>query len=104
MPTPTKRTAPAAANLADLGTVLRGTGTAWFDDVTLECLDPGAAVVHEGRVLHGPVKQVMRGGDQPVRERGQIGGRGPALAPVQPEREGPQGGAHDRRVARAQAG
>ncbi len=34
--------APADANLADLGTVLRGTGTAWFDDVTLECLQPDA--------------------------------------------------------------
>jgi hypothetical protein len=32
-------TAPAEADLADLGTVLRGTGTAWFDDVSLECLD-----------------------------------------------------------------
>lgn len=29
-------TAPADANRADLGTVLRGTGTAWFDDATLE--------------------------------------------------------------------
>ncbi len=28
--------APDDANRADLGTVLRGTGTAWFDDVTLE--------------------------------------------------------------------
>lgn len=33
-------TAPAEANQADLGTVLRGTGTAWFDNVTLTCLDP----------------------------------------------------------------
>lgn len=32
-------TAPPEADRADLGTVLRGTGTAWFDDVTLECLD-----------------------------------------------------------------
>jgi hypothetical protein len=32
-------TAPLEADRADLGTVLRGTGTAWFDDVTLECLD-----------------------------------------------------------------
>ena len=32
-------TAPKDANIADLGTVLRGTGTAWFDDVSLECLD-----------------------------------------------------------------
>jgi hypothetical protein len=31
--------APEDANLADLGTVLRGTGTAWFDDVALELLD-----------------------------------------------------------------
>ncbi len=29
-------TAPAEANKADLGTVLYGTGTAWFDDVSLE--------------------------------------------------------------------
>ena len=29
--------APQDANRSDLGTVLRGTGTAWFDDVTLEC-------------------------------------------------------------------
>ncbi len=34
-------TAPQAANRASLGTVLRGTGTAWFDSVTLECLEPG---------------------------------------------------------------
>lgn len=33
-------TAPREANRADLGTVLRGTGTAWFDDVTLECAEP----------------------------------------------------------------
>jgi hypothetical protein len=34
-------TAPADADRADLGTVLRGTGTAWFDHVTLQCLDEG---------------------------------------------------------------
>jgi len=33
-------TAPADADRADLGTVLWGTGTAWFDDVTLEPLEP----------------------------------------------------------------
>ena len=32
-------TAPAESNLASLGTVLRGTGTAWHDDVTLESLE-----------------------------------------------------------------
>lgn len=35
-------TAPADADRADLGTVLRGTGTAWFDDVSLETDKPGA--------------------------------------------------------------
>jgi len=34
-------TAPAAADRADLGTVLRGTGTAWFDNLTLTQLTPG---------------------------------------------------------------
>lgn len=33
-------TAPADADRADLGTVLWGTGTAWFDDVTLQPLEP----------------------------------------------------------------
>jgi len=32
-------TAPADADRADLGTVLRGTGTAWFDDVTLQAME-----------------------------------------------------------------
>jgi hypothetical protein len=32
-------TAPAEARTSDLGTVLWGTGTAWFDDVELTCLD-----------------------------------------------------------------
>jgi hypothetical protein len=40
-------TAPKEANRADLGTVLRGTGTAWFDDVSLDCADssPLTAIV-----------------------------------------------------------
>jgi hypothetical protein len=33
-------TAPAEANRASLGTVLWGSGEAWFDDVTLECASP----------------------------------------------------------------
>ena len=32
-------TAPKEASIADLGTVLRGTGTAWFDDISLECAE-----------------------------------------------------------------
>lgn len=34
-------TAPQEATRADLGTVLRGTGTAWFDNVAVERLEPG---------------------------------------------------------------
>jgi hypothetical protein len=37
--------APTDADRADLGTVLRGTGTAWFDDVTLTLLDKTAPQV-----------------------------------------------------------
>jgi hypothetical protein len=35
-------TAPADADRLDLGTVLRGTGVAWFDNAVLQCLSPGA--------------------------------------------------------------
>ena len=35
-------TAPRGADVADLGTVLRGTGTAWFDLVSLTCLESPA--------------------------------------------------------------
>jgi len=38
-------TAPDDADRADLGSVLRGTGTAWFDNVRLECLAPGRLLV-----------------------------------------------------------
>lgn len=33
-------TAPPQANSASVGTVLYGSGTAWFDDCSLQCLDP----------------------------------------------------------------
>jgi acetone carboxylase gamma subunit len=47
-------TAPDEANRADLGTVLWGTGVAWFDDVSLECSDPPkvTAVPHAVEVMH----------------------------------------------------
>lgn len=38
----TEFAAPAEADRLSLGTVLRGTGTAWFDNVSLQCLSPGA--------------------------------------------------------------
>ena len=38
-------TAPKEANVADLGTVLRGTGTAWFDDVSLEIIERGTPLL-----------------------------------------------------------
>jgi acetone carboxylase gamma subunit len=41
----TEFTAPADADTADLGTVLRGTGTAWFDDVALTLLDATAVTI-----------------------------------------------------------
>jgi len=41
-------TVPAAADRMSLGTVLRGTGTAWFDNATLECLSPGQIVATSG--------------------------------------------------------
>ncbi len=47
-------TAPPEANLADLGTVLRGTGTAWFDNVRLECLEPESKL----RAVAGPSERV----------------------------------------------
>lgn len=45
--------APDQADRADLGTVLRGTGTAWFDHVSLQCLDPD-----EVRAAAGPVERL----------------------------------------------
>ena len=62
--------APAEANLADLGTVLRGTGTAWFDDVKLVCND------HPSR-LQASV-------DQPEKLRLREIGRDAPWPPVQP--------------------
>ncbi len=46
--------APAQANRLSVGTVLRGTGTAWFDDVTLEALDGGMALTAEA----GPAERL----------------------------------------------
>lgn len=43
-------TAPAHADRADVGTVLRGTGTAWFDDVRLELLDSPRLRASAGQV------------------------------------------------------
>ena len=36
----TEFVAPPEASVADLGTALYGTGTAWFDNVQLDCLEP----------------------------------------------------------------
>ena len=38
-------TAPPGATGLSHGSVLRGTGIAWFDDVTVECLDPTPVAV-----------------------------------------------------------
>ncbi|HOJ22410.1 MAG TPA: hypothetical protein PLY56_12840, partial [Armatimonadota bacterium] len=42
-------TAPPEANRASLGTVLRGTGTAWFDDVSLECAEKPRLLARAGK-------------------------------------------------------
>lgn len=47
-------TAPAHADRADLGTVLRGTGTAWFDDASLVRLSPAVVSVQAGPVERAP--------------------------------------------------
>ncbi|NPV45954.1 MAG: DUF4091 domain-containing protein [Armatimonadetes bacterium] len=55
-------TAPNEANLADLGTVLWGTGTAWFDDVELTCLDekPPTLTATAGPREHLELREVGR--------------------------------------------
>lgn len=40
--------APPGATTASVGTVLRGTGMAWFDQLELECLDSGPLEFHLG--------------------------------------------------------
>ncbi len=50
----TEFTAPDDANRISLGTVLRGTGTAWFDNVTLDCLSPGRI-----RAEAGPAESIQ---------------------------------------------
>ncbi|MGC8642019.1 MAG: glycoside hydrolase domain-containing protein [Isosphaeraceae bacterium] len=51
-------TAPAQADRADVGTVLRGTGTAWFDHVSLACLDPDDVRAVAGRPEHLELNEV----------------------------------------------
>ena len=51
-------TAPPDADRADLGTVLRGTGTAWFDNVSLECLQPGNLRAQAERAEHASLEEV----------------------------------------------
>lgn len=51
-------TAPAEADLASLGTVLRGTGAAWFDDVRLERLSETKLSVTAGAVQETPLQRV----------------------------------------------
>ena len=52
-------TAPVDADRADMGTVLRGTGTAWFDLVSLECLSPGQISLTADR----PERMILKDGD-----------------------------------------
>ncbi|MFO7902197.1 MAG: DUF4091 domain-containing protein, partial [Pirellulaceae bacterium] len=54
-------TAPEEANLASLGTVLRGTGTAWYDDVKLERLSETNLAASAGKVQNLPLQCVGQG-------------------------------------------
>ena len=56
-------TAPADADRSDLGTVLWGTGTAWFDDVSLECADKPAVSATAARPERLELREV--GADAP---------------------------------------
>ena len=67
-------TAPAEANRADLGTVLRGTGTAWFDAATVECLEPGKLRATAGKVEWVSLEEIGLDAPWP--------GRGPNQATV----------------------
>lgn len=51
-------TAPADATVASLGTVLWGTGTAWFDDVRLECQGEMQVTVRAGARERLPLREV----------------------------------------------
>lgn len=64
-------TVPAAADRMTLGTVLRGTGTAWFDNATLECLSPGRIVAKAGRPESMDLRMI--GTDAPWYESDQEG-------------------------------
>ncbi len=50
-------TAPPEADRADLGTVLRGTGTAWFDDVSLECATVSRLSARAGKPETIPLRE-----------------------------------------------
>jgi len=56
-------TAPPEANTASVGTVLRGTGTAWHDDVVLECTRKPPAEVEIGEPQDAGLK--VTGKDAP---------------------------------------
>ncbi len=58
-------TTPAEANRASLGTVLRGTGTAWFDNVTLECLEPGNLRAEAAQPERASLREVGLGAPWP---------------------------------------
>jgi hypothetical protein len=49
--------APAEATILTLGTVLRGQGTAWFDDVTITCDRNQTVAATAGKVEHCPLRE-----------------------------------------------
>ncbi len=69
----TEFTAPADADRLDLGTVLRGTGAAWFDNAALECLSPGAVRAEVQAVESLSLREI--GGDTAWYDAGSMGAR-----------------------------
>ncbi|MCA9263827.1 MAG: DUF4091 domain-containing protein [Planctomycetales bacterium] len=61
----TTLTVPAEADQLTIGTVLRGTGTAWYDDVQLEMIDDQVVSVHVGTVEQRELKTLVESTEWP---------------------------------------
>jgi len=68
-------TAPAGATRASVGTVLRGTGTAWFDDAALTCLTPGRLRAVAGKIERLRLTEAGSTDPWPGGEDGEVLGR-----------------------------
>ena len=81
----------------EIGDAPQGLGTG------LEGLDPRPSLVHEGAMGHRTTQQVVRGVQQPIRQRAELGRGRTTLALRGAEGERRQGPAHDRSVIGTEA-